>query len=167
MAGDINDNYGDFGSTVSIEVFTALAENLNSMIDAAPAGEIATIFVVLGTTPPLDPTIWQECNGSEITETLSPFRGQRTPNLADRYLKGALSANQSGLFGGTSQYNLAHNHTGQTQAVQFGSVNVDKVQLGSRDYEAAEFHTHFIPTDMGVMNFEPKHFTIKHFLKIR
>lgn len=162
---DIDDNLGDFADLVSLELFAALTDNMNSMIDAVAAGEIATILMIPGVTPALDPTIWQECNGAVITEPLSPLRGKNTPDMRDRYLQGATTLAEVGLTAGSNHQVFAHNHDSQTDQFQATQITVD---ASSGYWEASEVHSHSISTDLnGFINMEPVHFTIKHFYKIR
>jgi hypothetical protein len=171
LTTEIDDELAAFGELVSIlndsspGLFDSLCNTLNTMIDSVPCGEIATIFVVPGITPDLDPTIWQECNGAEITEQLSPMRGQFTPDMRDRYLKGAPTFNSGtiGNPGGSNTSAFPHNHTGFTEYMHPTLVDVDP----SDGAWEPRPHRHEIFTDNTAINVEPAHFTIKHYIKIR
>lgn len=161
---DIDDNLGDWSDLVSIELFSALADGLNRMIDGVGVGEIATIIVIPGMTPPLDPTIWQKCVGGTVTEPLSPIRGQAVPDMRDLYLKGAQNLSTVGIISGSHTQNFGHSHGGQTQGHGTGGNIVD----ASSGYWEAVGHAHGMSGDLNYdMDMQPKRFHIEHYLKIR
>lgn len=124
MAQDIDDNLGDWSDLVSIELFSALTDGLNAMIDGVGVGEIATIMDVSGMTPPLDPTIWQECNGSLITEPNSPLRNQYTPNMSNAIARESdLAFRHKTLSGATLEFLQYINIPAVTAARNINSVN--------------------------------------------
>lgn len=165
MASDIDDNIRDFGDLTSVELFTAIADNMNYLIDSCPVGEIAMIITGLHINQPaLDATIWQECDGSAITETLSPLLGQNTPDLRDAYLMGTTNLGSVGVISGSHTRNLTHNHGGVTSEEGITPNAVD--DSNSRLNHIA--HTHPVPTDMTTpVNYEPAYYKLRHYIKIR
>lgn len=124
------------------ETYRKIGLNNNWLIDLRPVGTIAFININQAGGGPPDPNIWQECNGSEITNPNSPLRSigvnqNFVPDLRDRYLRAAAST-----FGntqaGSQEHNLQHNHaTGFPSSV--GPGMEDK---GDRNYRVP--HTHSI-----------------------
>jgi hypothetical protein len=165
MADDIDDNFTDFGDLVSIELFAGLVDALNNCIESTKVGEYATIFVVDGITPPLNPSIWAEAIGGTVNDPLSPLNGQPITDMRDRYLVGAASLGQVGQEAGSNTKNVRHGHTGLTEAIGTGGNLADQ---SSGAYEYKTGHTHSVTAALSTtQNFEPAHFRIKHFLKIR
>ena len=161
----IDNDKTEYGDITSTELFAAIADNLNYLMDACPIGSIVPILVGLGAVPTPDPTIWQLCNGSPITQPTSPLVGQSTPNLNDRYLKGAESISTAGQFGGASYFSFSHNHGGSTgNSFPGGNVDADD---SDAIWEATEFHTHAVALDGANFNIHPMRFIVNFYLKIR
>lgn len=110
----IDDNMTDAGDIVSVEVFQQLAQNCNYLIDSMPIGSIVPICVGLTGVPTPNPDIWQECDGSVITNQNSPMHGQTVPDHRGRYLKGQSSTGTIGFYGGSNTKTLTHGHGGGT-----------------------------------------------------
>lgn len=165
MASDIDDDFADNGDLVSIELFEGIANAINNCVDSVKVGETAMFYFIDGVTPPLDPTIWQECDGSLITDPNSPLVGQTTDDMRDRYLVGAADLGQIGNMAGSNTKDLRHDHTGFTQTIGTGG-NLGDASSGAYSY--LNNHRHTVNDDMSsTQDFQPAHFTIKHFLKIR
>jgi hypothetical protein len=166
MADPIDNSRGDWSKLVSIETFTEIANALNHLIDSCPVGTIMPICTGLTGVPAPDATVWQECNGSEITEQLSALRGQLTPDLRGKYLKGAASLSTSGILGGANEKNLNHSHGGRTLDFHLGPDK--RIADDEDDYWEARDHSHAMNADLPTpINFEPVHIRIKLYLKIR
>jgi hypothetical protein len=169
MATDLDDDLGAAGAIISTELFAGLTDNCNQFIDSVGVGEICAVIVLPGITPEPDPSIWVKCIGGIVPDGLSPLRGQAIPDLRGKYLKGASNAggsNTSGMTGGSNTWDLTHAHTGFTQVTDAGPRDVDRIEIGSRYNEGAP-HRHSLPSALGVINVEPRHFTVEHYLKIR
>lgn len=166
-AQNIDSDYGDWSDLVSIELFSAIADNMNYLIDSCPPGSIVPILIGIPGVPTPDPTIWQEAKGDTIQEQLSDLRGQAAPDLRDRYLKGAASLGQSGQPGGSNTKNLAHSHGGLTGVMQPPSNQ--HIVSGGSDYWTPNgaSHEHTIFPALGTVNFEPRRLHIRYFLKLR
>ena len=104
---------------------TCQEESLRKLIqDASYLADLGTLGTVVWHSenqpgvPTLDLTIWQRCDGTQITNPLSPLRTiglstRFTPDLRNRYPQCHDSAIGSDL-GGTQTYNLQHSHGGAT-----------------------------------------------------
>ena len=134
-------------------------------MDSMPIGSIIAVMVGLPGVPTPDPTIWQICDGADITNENSIIKGQASPNYADegRYMRGYSNAGTIGNYGGQNDHDLTHNHGG-TAGVAEEIVN------GSTDDNNAsnvQNHVHSMPMDLGVINLEPIHLRVNHYVKIR
>ena len=126
------------------ETFKKLIRNNNFLQDLAPVGTI--IFVnsnQLGGGQP-NSLYWQVCNGSEITNPNSPLRSiglnlRFTPDLRDRYARGALLSNTNPT-GGSHNHNLSHQHTTGTASADGGGLR----KKGDR--RRRNPHTHILNT---------------------
>jgi hypothetical protein len=165
LFNEVDDNITDAGDLVSSEVFSVLADNVNYLIDSMPVGSIICILDGFPGVPTPDPTIWRECDGSEITEGTSPIRDQPAPNYADegRYMRAYTNAGSIGNFGGANEKNLSHSHGGFTD--NYVPPNISE---SDNEYPSPTTHRHSMPTDLNTpINFEPPHFRVKHYVKIR
>ncbi len=77
----IDDDITEYGDLVSVEMFQAIADNINHLIDGAQPGKIMMIATGITGVPDPDPKIWQLCDGSLITEPSSPMYGQYTRDM--------------------------------------------------------------------------------------
>jgi hypothetical protein len=160
----MDDTLGQAGAITSVEFFTALAENLNYLMDSMPVGSRVYIMVGLPGVPTPDPTIWQACDGSEILNTHSPIRNKDTPNRTQAgglYPRQATSLGTIGFIEGSNYQNLTHSHGGNTQ-----DAGPDGSTEEEHDHPGQSPHHHGINADIGVVNFEPRHIVLKSFLKI-
>jgi hypothetical protein len=106
----------------SEEIFRKLVRNNNFLLDLAPVGTI--IFVNINQQGGGQPNaaMWQPCDGSEITNSLSPLRSiglnlRFTPDLRTFYPRGAVN-DTSTSTGGSHNHNLQHSHTTGLASVQ-------------------------------------------------
>jgi len=126
----------------SEEFYKKLGANNNWLVDLRPVGTVIFINVnQLGGGVPA-PSLFQQCDGSEIVNPNSPLRSigvnkNYTPNMKDRYVRftNSVSGNPQG---GTQNHNLKHAHsTGMPSAVGPGLE-----KKGDRRYRVP--HTHHI-----------------------
>lgn len=164
----LDDNITEFGDIISQELATFIKNNVEYIQKSIPIGQVVPIMVNIPGVPTPDPNIWQECNGSEITNPNSPLRStgsqQRfTPDLRDRYIRAATFVGESGSSAGSNSTPMAHNHTGQTE----GHVSPENCDDGgARNVQWV--HAHSISQDLTTpISMEPAHFTVKFFLKIQ
>ena len=169
MAKIDDDLVSEFGDVVSNELLTELKTNMDFMSSFCPVGAVAPILFGLPGVPTPDPNIWQECNGSEITNPNSPLRSQgssvrRTPDLRDRYVR---MPNTFGLSGNTGGFNstliFRHNHGGRTNTVGTGGAI-----RGGYNKRHARSHSHAINTSFpNAINVEPPYYTVKFYMRIQ
>ena len=87
------------------------------------------------------------CDGSTITDAASPFNGQPTPNLVDRFIYGTATLGDiSDDAGGAATLNLSHSHGAGSHTHSFsgtteGSTSDTSVADGGKE-AAAKGHAH-------------------------
>ena len=167
----IDDDLTEFGKLVSWELATAIAEALEYMQDSIMIGSINAIMTNLSGVDAPDPNIWQECDGSEITNENSPLRSvggiQRyTPDLTDKYLRFSTSLGTVGNNYGANTYNFQHNHTGFTANTE-APIGSDTI---TDAINTLQFHRHEINSDSlftSPLNTEPSYYTLKYYMRIQ
>ena len=165
---DIDNNLVDAGDLVSSETFGQLANNINYLMNSMPVGSVIPILSLTGVPTP-DPEFWKLMDGSEITDQNSPLRNGFVANYgADggTYLRGYNTPGEIGNISGSNTKVLTHNHGGNTQdAMSTGSDNADS---DNDRPPAFQFHHHAIGNDLTTpTNFEPAHFTVFHYMKVK
>lgn len=135
----------------SEETYLKIAQNNNWLIDLRPIGTISFIEVNIdgGGTP--DSSIWQECNGSEITNVNSPLRSiginnNFVPDLRDRYIR-CHSGDTGNPQAGSQIHNFQHDHLSGGPS----SVGPGLEEKGDRNYRIV--HGHPIAIQYPVSNF--------------
>jgi len=166
----IDDDRAEFGIIASQELAGELSQNISAMDLLIPLGEVVPIATGIAGVPTPDPNVWQECNGSEITNPNSPLRSiggtQRfTPDMVDRYIKVPTIFGESGLTGGENETDdLEHDHEGVTGDF----TSAEDVDQSSALQESAFVHNHTISTELsGPINIEPPFVTVKFFMRIQ
>lgn len=162
----IDDTGADkFGNLVSIETFSALANNLNALLDSMPIGSKVPILVGLAGVPTPDPTIWRLCEGGVVTDPNAKLHDQTLPDDRGSFPKGSTTIGQSGVKAGTSTASWSHNHGGNTGDWDMGDDNSDT----DDDYITVhKLHHHPISSDLTTpVNVEPAHIRVKFYIKIR
>jgi hypothetical protein len=159
-----------FGEIISEEISTLLKNNIDLLTHIVPIGEMTPIMTNIPGVENPDPNIWQECDGSEITNINSPLRSigdqkRYTPNMTDRYLKIPNIFGQSGQEGGLNDtYIFRHNHGGYTgyfTAPEDGDSS-------SGQYMTKKSHRHTINYSFNyAINVEPPFYTVKWYMRIQ
>ena len=159
-----------FADVVSFERATDLKENIDSLSLVVPVGEVVAIMTGIPGVPTPDPNIWQECDGSEITNENSPLRtigaDQRfTPDMRERYIKVPAVFGNSGVAGGLNDsFIFRHNHAGVTGA----HIAPEDGDPSNDQDMAAPSHAHSISYSFDFqMNIEPPFFTVRFFMRIQ
>lgn len=163
----IDDNYSKYGKIVATELLQTIKAAIDYINAAVPVGEMVPIMTNIPGVV-INPKIWQECDGSEITDADSPLHSlpgspRFTPNMTDRYVKFP-SIGLVGLTGGQNfRTDLGHSHGGRTGSTGYGDNNdTDSDHFGSTD------HYHTIATDLNApVNCEPPYYTVKFFMRIQ
>jgi len=169
MAAQIDDDKALFGIISSQELATELAANITLMDLLIPIGEIVPILVGLAGVPTPDPNVFQECNGSEITNPNSPLRtiggSQKfTPNMLNRYLKVPTVFGQSGEVGGVNIATVFdHDHLGVTGTF----TSPEGVDQDNDLQESAFVHAHLISSSLGSVAVDPPFVGVKFYMRIQ
>lgn len=139
----IHDMETDFQSPINEETLHKMIVNNNWLLDLRPIGSIVFINTNQSGASTPDPSVYQICDGSEITHPLSPIRSiglsQRfTPDLRGKYPRGANNWTTNPM-GGTWDHNVEHNHgTGGPSSIG-ATITANKGDRSRRDV-----HTHSI-----------------------
>lgn len=164
----LDDNLTEFGDIFSQELATFIKDNITYIQKSIPVGQVIPILTHIPGVPAPNPNIWQECNGSEITNPNSPLRStgdlkRFTPDMRDRYIRAATVIGESGQVVGENAQSLSHNHGGQT-GVYVTPENADSG--GARNVSFG--HSHPIGSDLTTpISMEPAFYTVKFFMKIQ
>lgn len=140
-----------------------LVRNYNYLSDLMPPGTIVLYHVNMLGMPALDASVWQLCNGGEITHPLSPLRSiggshRFTPAIADHILRHAPASTGNGV-GGNHTFGFKHNHGGSTTGRSSFSGDV----LGEGDEKRSpRDHTHPIGASRNDGGEFPESFTIDY-----
>ena len=166
-----SEKISSFGDIFSTELAQVIDKDFDFLQLVCAVGEIAPIMVGLPGILIPNPNIWQECNGSEITNENSPLRSmgsekRYTPNLVERYLMITPSGGQvAGTYGGENDtWYFKHNHGGTTTTYNPpGDVDEGGNAWGGRS------HAHGVNFDFqsSKVNVEPPFFGIKFYMRIQ
>lgn len=142
-----------------------MAQNINLLGEMAKIGSIRQIQLNQIGVPAPDPTIWQLCDGEEITSPTSPLRTmgmvQRfTPDLRGRFVRGATNA-ISNSFGGSDAAATSHAHGGSTGNVG-GTIKGEE----GDEKAARKDHNHNIESNLNDSPNNPTHQILAFYLKI-
>lgn len=135
------------------ELLRKIAQNFNFLGVLVPVGTIVYVEInKVGVVAP-DESIWQICDGSEITNSNSPLRSQ---GLISRFVPDLLGkhprcANVSNLNpeGGTYNYDFSHSHTTGNNTP--AAPNTLGEEGGRR---VGNTHTHGIKSDLANQSFD-------------
>lgn len=137
----------DIHTPTNEELVAKIAANNNFLLDLIPIGTVIFFNNNQSQGASLDSQVWQICDGSEITNPLSPIRSlgiynNFTPDLRNKYPRGANDqiANNSG---GSFNHNILHSHG--TGVAGGGGAGMDEDSKGDVDQRHAVPHTHGIP----------------------
>lgn len=169
MFNPIDDLYGNFGKIKSRELAAEVKTATDLIYAMIPVGSIHPILVHVPGCPLPDPNIWQECNGSEITNPNSPLRSQPgqpryTPDMRERYLRITQSLGQVGFTGGVNSYSgFGHSHgIGSWSSPE----NADSSKSGTQNTMLD--HSHGMSSDLnGTYDFEPEFYVLKFYMRIQ
>jgi hypothetical protein len=170
MIGKIDDDLiSKFGDIVATELMQSFKDNIDFMSSFCPIGEVIPILVGMPGVPDPDPNIFQECDGSEITNENSPLRSQGgsprfTPNMIGRYIRVPVNFGLSGNSGGyNTTLQFKHSHGGRTDTVGTGGA----IRSGFNKRHARS-HSHEIKESFTTpVNVEPRFYTVKFYMRIQ
>ena len=142
-----------YQDSVNEETLRKIAQNFNFLGVLVPIGTIIYVEInKVGVVAP-DESIWQLCDGSEITNSNSPLRSQGiisrfVPDLLGKHPRGAVLSN-SNPQGGTYSYSFDHNHsTGNNSPAAPNTLDEE----GGR--RVGNTHTHGIKNDLAGLTFD-------------
>ncbi len=133
--------------TVRIQSGVTTIAQIKAAIEALPAAAALVSMTI--------------ASGDESTTQTAPTTAY--PLAVGIYLKGCSTTGTAGFFAGQQSRNLTHDHGGATGSMNNLSLNGD----ASNDTYYHQDHTHTIPSDLSVVDFEPAHVIIKQYIKIR
>lgn len=109
------------------EALKKVIYNINYLIGFQPIGKLMFYSFGQDGLPAIDETVWQLCDGTEITNPNSPLRTigvstRFTPNLltSNKYLRGAPDQRNTDT-GGSNTFSFPHNHGGGLTGTDFPS----------------------------------------------
>jgi len=166
----INDQITEYAKILSQELATTIHYNSLLLNTIIPIGSVIPIMTNIPGVPAPDLNIFQECDGSEITNENSPLRSiggenRYVPNLIEHYLRVPSTFGLSGQNGGVNDSTLfAHNHGGVTGYQE----NDEDGDPSGDEFMAARRHRHGINSDLvNPLNVEPPYFTVRFFMRIQ
>ena len=180
----IDEDKGKFAGIVSVELLKEFKKAVDHMQMSLPVGQIAPIYVYdIPEFPPINTEVWQECDGSIITNPKSPLynpetpedlsgpidesKVNRVPDMRDRYVRMSTAIGEDGDVGGYNQYSFAHNHGGSTAVHIWGSNTGDANGSGAAHTDAKYAHAHGIYTDLvNPINTEPPFYGLKFYMRM-
>jgi hypothetical protein len=170
MIGKIDEELvSKFGDIVSNELATVLKQNMDFMSSFCPIGEVIPILTGMPGVPNPDPNIFQECDGSEITNENSPLRSQGgsprfVPNMIGKYIRVPINFGLAGNSGGyNTTLQFKHDHGGRTNTVGVGGA----IRSGYNKRHARS-HSHAINYSFpNPINVEPRFYTVKFYMRIQ
>lgn len=155
-------------ATVSEDTVKKLIHNTNLLRALMPIGLLKAVhFNIPGSRIPPE-SIFQICDGAEITDPNSPLNGsstQNTPDMEDRLVRGGSDDTELGNeAGGNATADLTHTHaTGNY--VSAGGNNI--LAEGDNHFSAWPSHHHGNLTNgLSTISLYPRHLKVAFFLKI-
>lgn len=136
----------DFATSIA-QALWAKAKQITDYTNAAvPVGMLLYVYATQTNLPSLpDSKYWQLCDGSVVTNSLSPMVGQTLPDLRGVWLKHPAAGSSPFSTGGTTSVVLTHSHTGQTESAS------DRLTLTAKaggDFASGGDHQHDIAVDL-------------------
>lgn len=169
MAKIDEDLLAEFGDVVASEMLDELRKNMDFMSSFCPVGAVVPILTGFPGVPAPDSNIFQECDGSEITNPNSPLRSQGSstrfvPDMRNRYIRMPKLFGLSGNAGGeNATLKFKHNHGGRTNTVGVGGAI-----RGGYNKRHARSHSHAIKTSFpNPVNVEPPYYTVRFYMRIQ
>ncbi len=164
----IKNNATDFGTTAAQAIWRDIIRAMNWYDKCLPVGIIMSWyqsqrFADSGIHPGGDPIPfpsldWKFCDGSIISEALSPLNGQNVPDFRNRFLK---HGSTIGSLGGNGNLDLRHYHTVASEPMR----DAQRLDFGGeRGYAIDHYHT--ISTDLFVANNIPPYVYLQYYIKI-
>lgn len=158
--------------TVEIDPFSTISQatwqkaaGLMSYINAAlPIGIIVYVRTTQDNLPELpEPKYWQYCDGSPVTNTLSPMFGQNVPDHRERFIKHPSDTETDLSTGGVDSKTFPHDHGGVTGSGNpRGPFNADN----NDNFSGPFIHTHPIASASPSSDIKPSYRDLKAYIRI-
>lgn len=157
----------DFGTSIAASIWRKIVNNHTWIEKSLPIGSI--LFFQASTTEangtpidPPNPNIWTICDGSVINDIDSPMNGQATPNLKNKFPKGAST---DLINGGNSTINIQHSHGGRTGVTDDRADVVADIGV---DHSIGAPHYHSINNQWSTAEpIIPKYFAVQAFIRYK
>lgn len=159
-------------SSVTEQTVHKIIRNINFLGDLVPLGTIGVLNINQVGVSPIDGTVWQLCNGSEITNPQSPLRslGLNTrfvPNINEQYIRNA-GATTGNATGGSWDFPLGHNHGGNTGGRNPPSGNEYQEDEGDGVRRIGPDHNHSISSALGTITIDyPQWLKVAAYMKVQ
>lgn len=154
----------DFSTSIAQALWIKQSNDINALDLCYPIGML--LFMVnsqsnLPSTPDLN--FWQLCDGSTVSNVLSPVNGQVLPDLRNKFIRHPQSGDPIFDINGQATINLAHSHGG---GVGFTSDRNDfQLDNGDERY-GAENHNHTLGSGLGVIDTTPYYLELQIYTRI-
>lgn len=151
------------------ESLKKVIRNLNFLANAQPLCTVRFVNVNQPGVSPINQTVFQFMDGSEINSPTSPLRSvglnlRFVPNAVDTFPRGASTA-VGNPSGGSNAWSLNHDHSGSTGGMDVsGSINAEE----GEDRKATVQHTHDMDEDLADGTYDwPAYIGMAGYLKIK
>ena len=168
----IHDEEASVEASFNEQTVKKIIRNINFLGDLVPLGTILTANINQVGAAPLDPNVWQLCDGSEITNSNSPLRTigfiqNFVPNIDEKYIKAA-PATTGNAQAGTWTFPVGHDHGGNTGDRNPSSPIAYEKDEGNGVRRIGGSHTHSIGSALGNINIDfPKWLKVAAYMKIQ
>lgn len=152
---------------IAEETVRKIAQDVNMLRQLVPVASIRGIQIGFGGLALPNSTIWQVCDGGEITDPDSPLNTdltQNTPDMQNRFVRGADDGTTAGSeAGGAAVVALNHTHVIGNHTAQFPlTLDNNNVRDGIK-----HVHSHPLQEDLPEeATLDPKNVQVVFFLKI-
>lgn len=168
----IHDEEANVQASFNEQTVKKIIRNINFLGQLVPLGTIHTVNINQVGVSPLDPNVWQLCDGSEITNSASPLRTigflqNFVPNIDEKYIKAAATTSGNGQSG-TWDYPVGHSHGGNTGDRSPGSPIAYQEDEGDGVRRIGGGHTHSISGALGTITIDhPQWLKVAAYMKIQ
>lgn len=163
-------NEVELNGPIHEEIVQKLGANNNFLLDLLPIGTIMFFNNNQSQGAFLDTSVWQYCDGSEITNPNSPIRSlgifqNFVPDFRDKYPRGANDETNNST-GGSFSHNLNHSHP--IGVAGGGGGGLDEDDKGFDDQRWGPPHDHGLNTDLAspTVIIAPKYVYLNAYMKV-
>jgi hypothetical protein len=159
----------DLHNPTQEELIRKMIANNNLLLDLIPIGAIIYLNDNQSQGVSINSQLWQICDGSEITNPLSPIRSlgifqNFVPDLRDKYIRGA-NDEVNNNSGGSHAHGLNHTHV--IGAGGGGGSGLDNETKGPGDQRHGPAHNHGLDEDLAITEIiTPKFVYLNAYMKV-